>query len=93
MPIPPTRLVQLPNIFVEFVTAAVLQSLPTVIVCRLPHKKNMSLISVTLDVLKLLKSRLSRPLQEQNMYRMSVTLAVLKLLKSMLGKREQPKNM
>ena len=35
VPWPPTRLVQLLNIFVEDVTAAVLQSLPTVMVCRL----------------------------------------------------------
>jgi hypothetical protein len=41
-------------------------------------------MSVTLDVLKLLKLRLVKRLQEQNMLFMLVTLAVLKWLTSKL---------
>ena len=44
----------------------------------------MPLIFVTLDVLKLLRSRLVKLLQSLNIYPMSVTLAVLKLLRSRL---------
>ena len=51
----------------EFVTAAVLQPLPTKMVLRLGQSKNIQYMFVTLDVLKLPKSRLARPEHSLNM--------------------------